>query len=106
MRRVPQAYLERTGPRQVQSVRAIFAMVRSSTGAGGGPYWNSNPCGVTIAQVKPDWHLMAFAYASLAIAAAGDTSIPFLYGQLIDAIALSHDLDQSRMVNQSVTNTS
>ena len=67
-------------------------MVRSSTGAGGGPYWNSNPCGVTIAQVKPDWHLMAFAYASLAIAAAGDTSIPFLYGQLIDAIAISRDV--------------
>ena len=42
--------------------------------------------------MKPDWHLMAFAYASLAIAAAGDTSIPFLYGQLIDAIAISRDV--------------
>ena len=66
------AYLERTNPKMVRSIRSIFRMTR------------------------PDWHLMAFAYASLTVAAAGDTSIPFLYGQLIDAIAISRDPDKFR----------
>jgi ATP-binding cassette subfamily B (MDR/TAP) protein 9 len=63
-------YLERTQPEGIQSVRAIMAMV------------------------KPDWHLLVFAYASLVVAAAGDTTIPFLYGQLIDAIAINRDPDK------------
>ena len=66
------AYLERTNPKKVRSIRSILRMTR------------------------PDWHLMAFAYASLTVAAAGDTSIPFLYGQLIDAIAISRDPDKFR----------
>ena len=41
------AYLERTQPEKIRSVRAILAMVR------------------------PDWHLLVFAYASLVVAAAG-----------------------------------
>ena len=64
------AYLERTQPEKIRSVRAILAMVR------------------------PDWHLLVFAYASLVVAAAGDTTIPFLYGQLIDAIAINRDPDK------------
>jgi len=64
------AYLERTQPEKIRSVRAILAMVRS------------------------DWHLLVFAYASLVVAAAGDTTIPFLYGQLIDAIAINRDPDK------------
>ena len=65
------AYLERTQPDDIRSVRAIMAMV------------------------KPDWHLLIFAYASLVVAAAGDTTIPFLYGQLIDAIAINRDAARS-----------
>ena len=47
-----------------------------------------------LAMVRPDWHLLVFAYASLVVAAAGDTTIPFLYGQLIDAIAINRDPDK------------
>ena len=44
-----------------------------------------------MAMVRPDWHLLVFAYGALVVAAAGDTTIPFLYGQLIDAIAINRD---------------
>lgn len=41
--------------------------------------------------MRPDAHLLAFAGISLVIAAAGESTVPFLYGRVIDSIAINHD---------------
>ena len=43
-----------------------------------------------------DVHLLALAYTSLIIAAAGESAVPYLYGKVIDAIAINPDVDAFR----------
>ena len=44
-----------------------------------------------LAMMRPDAHLLALAYASLIIAAAGEATVPLLYGRVIDAIGIQQD---------------
>ena len=41
--------------------------------------------------MRPDAHLLAFAGVSLVVAAAGESTVPFMYGRVIDSIAINHD---------------
>ena len=42
--------------------------------------------------MRVDWQLLTFAYCNMAVAAAGDATVPMLYGVLIDAIAIDQDV--------------
>ena len=44
-----------------------------------------------------DWQLLTFAYCNMAVAAAGDATVPMLYGVLIDAIAIDQDVQTFQM---------
>ena len=44
-----------------------------------------------------DWQLLTFAYCNMAVAAAGDATVPMLYGVLIDAIAIDQDVEKFQM---------
>ena len=44
-----------------------------------------------------DWQLLTFAYCNMAVAAAGDATVPMLYGVLIDAIAIDQDVQKFQM---------
>ena len=46
--------------------------------------------------IAPDWALLLWAYFSLILAALGESLVPMLYGQVIDAIAISPDMDKFR----------
>ena len=43
---------------------------------------------------RVDWQLLTFAYCNMAVAAAGDATVPMLYGVLIDAIAIDQDVQK------------
>jgi len=67
---VKEAYCKRTAPSadEVQAMRYCFRLMRR------------------------DWKLLLLAYVSLILAAAGESSVPLLYGKVIDAIAIHPDL--------------
>ena len=44
-----------------------------------------------LALCKPDWPLFIVAFCGLTIAAAGESAIPFLFGKIIDSIALDQN---------------
>ena len=46
---------------------------------------------------RVDWQLLTFAYCNMAVAAAGDATVPMLYGVLIDAIAIDQDVEKFQM---------
>ena len=46
---------------------------------------------------RVDWQLLTFAYCNMAVAAAGDATVPMLYGVLIDAIAIDQDVQKFQM---------
>ncbi|GAB5361251.1 hypothetical protein AAMO2058_000697400 [Amorphochlora amoebiformis] len=50
--------------------------------------------GAILSFCAPDWPLFLLAFTALTIAAAGQSSIPFLMGRLIDSIALDEDEDR------------
>ena len=47
--------------------------------------------------MRVDWQLLTFAYCNMAVAAAGDATVPMLYGVLIDAIAIDQDVQKFQM---------
>ena len=57
-------YVESTQPKEVKSVSLILKMM------------------------KPESHLLVLAYMSLIVAAAGEATMPLLYGRVIDAIGI------------------
>ena len=52
---------------------------------------------------RVDWQLLTFAYCNMAVAAAGDATVPMLYGVLIDAIAIDQDVQKFQMCTRRAT---
>lgn len=44
--------------------------------------------------VYPDWKLLLFAYTALALAAAGESTLPFLLGKMIDSMTQDSDFNE------------
>ena len=65
-------YIRASEPREVRAVPAILRMM------------------------LPDVHLLVLAYSSLCLAAFGESLVPLLYGQVIDAIAIYPDMERFR----------
>ena len=65
-----QLYMKKTTPESVRTLRFIMRMI------------------------APDWVLLSWAYFSLILAALGESLVPMLYGQVIDAIAISPDMQK------------
>lgn len=55
-----------------------------------------NTLGFIFRMLGPDWHLLLWAYFSLVLAALGESLVPMLYGQVIDAIAIQPDMGRFR----------
>ena len=56
----------------------------------------TRPVAYILRLMRPDWHLLLLAYSSLIVAAAGDATVPLLYGRVIDAIAIEPDASKFR----------
>jgi ATP-binding cassette subfamily B (MDR/TAP) protein 9 len=52
--------------------------------------------GFILRMMGPDWCLLLWAYFSLVLAALGESLVPYLYGQVIDAIAIQPDMERFR----------
>jgi hypothetical protein len=69
---IKKQYLEATEPKNMPTLRLLFSLM------------------------APDTHLLALAYVSLILAAAGESLVPLLYGLVIDAIAINPQPEQFR----------
>ena len=65
-------YISASEPKDVHAIRAMYRMM------------------------LPDTHLLLMAYASLSLAAFGESIVPLLYGRVIDAIAIIPDQEAFR----------
>ena len=63
--------------------------------------FSDGPCHHPLYRV--DWQLLTFAYCNMAVAAAGDATVPMLYGVLIDAIAIDQDVQKFQMCTRRAT---
>ena len=68
-----ESYLKRSEPSNVRAIATVFRMM----------------C--------PDWYLLLLAYTGLCMAALGESLVPLLYGQVIDAIVITPDMARFRL---------